>query len=157
MLRPAGKVIYVIAEGKAEQRVIEAGSKQAGMVEVIKGVEAGATVAVFGAGGVGLAAIQGARIAGAAPIVAVDVVESKLQLAKELGATDTVLADLPVGTTPYALAYNHLDNRVYVANNYSDNVSVIDGAADNVVATVAVGHGPVVSTDSDGIVVRLVS
>ncbi len=53
-------------------------------------IEAGSTVAVFGAGGVGLAAIQGARIAGARQIIAVDMVESKLGLAKELGATHTV-------------------------------------------------------------------
>ena len=53
-------------------------------------VEPGSTTAVFGAGGVGLAAIQGARIAGARQIIVVDVVESKLGLAKELGATHTV-------------------------------------------------------------------
>ena len=48
-------------------------------------IEAGSTVAVFGAGGVGLAAVQGARIAGARMIIAVDTVESKLATAKELG------------------------------------------------------------------------
>ncbi len=53
-------------------------------------VEPGSTVAVFGAGGVGLAAIQGARIAGARKIIAVDKFESKLAMAKRLGATDTV-------------------------------------------------------------------
>jgi S-(hydroxymethyl)glutathione dehydrogenase/alcohol dehydrogenase len=53
-------------------------------------VEAGATVAVYGAGGVGLAVIQGARIAGAGMIIAVDVFENKLAKAKELGATHTV-------------------------------------------------------------------
>jgi len=53
-------------------------------------IEAGSSVAVFGAGGVGLAAIQGARIAGARQIIAVDVVESKLATAKELGATHIV-------------------------------------------------------------------
>jgi S-(hydroxymethyl)glutathione dehydrogenase/alcohol dehydrogenase len=53
-------------------------------------VEAGATVAVFGAGGVGLAAVQGARIAGAGMIIAVDVFERKLAGARELGATHTV-------------------------------------------------------------------
>lgn len=53
-------------------------------------VEPGSTVAVFGAGGVGLAAIQGARIAGARMIIAVDVVESKLATARELGATHVV-------------------------------------------------------------------
>ncbi len=53
-------------------------------------IEPGSTVAVFGAGGVGLAAIQGARIAGARKIIAVDKFEGKLAMAKRLGATDTV-------------------------------------------------------------------
>lgn len=53
-------------------------------------VEAGAPVAVFGAGGIGLAVIQGARIAGAGTIIAVDVFAHKLAQARELGATHTV-------------------------------------------------------------------
>ncbi|MGV8872858.1 MAG: Zn-dependent alcohol dehydrogenase [Rhodococcus sp. (in: high G+C Gram-positive bacteria)] len=53
-------------------------------------VEPGSTVAVFGCGGVGMAAIQGARIAGAGRIIAVDVNESKLSQAKSFGATDVV-------------------------------------------------------------------
>jgi S-(hydroxymethyl)glutathione dehydrogenase/alcohol dehydrogenase len=55
-------------------------------------VEPGSTVAVFGAGGVGLAVIQGARIAGARMIIAVDTVEGKFAKAMELGATHTVNA-----------------------------------------------------------------
>jgi Zn-dependent alcohol dehydrogenase len=53
-------------------------------------VQEGSSVAVIGCGGVGLAAIQGARLAGAARIVAVDVVPEKRGLALELGATDAV-------------------------------------------------------------------
>src|SRR5205823_11149506 len=53
-------------------------------------VRAGASVAVIGCGGVGLAVVQGARLAGAERIVAVDVVDEKLALARELGATDVV-------------------------------------------------------------------
>lgn len=53
-------------------------------------VEPGSTVAVFGAGGVGLAAVQGARVAGARMIIAVDVFEHKLATARELGATHAV-------------------------------------------------------------------
>jgi S-(hydroxymethyl)glutathione dehydrogenase / alcohol dehydrogenase len=53
-------------------------------------VTPGSTVAVFGGGGVGLAIIQGARIAGASQIIAVDKFEHKLALAKRLGATHTV-------------------------------------------------------------------
>jgi S-(hydroxymethyl)glutathione dehydrogenase/alcohol dehydrogenase len=55
-------------------------------------VEAGSTVAVLGCGGIGLSAIQGARIAGANRIVAVDMLDSKLELARSFGATDTVNA-----------------------------------------------------------------
>lgn len=53
-------------------------------------VEAGASVVVFGAGGVGLSAVQGARIRGATEIVAVDVVPEKLEIAEAVGATATV-------------------------------------------------------------------
>jgi S-(hydroxymethyl)glutathione dehydrogenase / alcohol dehydrogenase len=53
-------------------------------------VEPGSAVAVFGAGGVGLSAVLGARLAGAALIVAVDPVAFKRELAVELGATHAV-------------------------------------------------------------------
>ncbi len=55
-------------------------------------VEPGATVAVIGAGGVGLNIIQAARLAGARQIIAVDTLEHKLGIAKQFGATDTVNA-----------------------------------------------------------------
>lgn len=53
-------------------------------------VRAGDTVAVFGCGGVGLSIIQGALIAGAGQIIAIDKSAEKLELARTLGATDTV-------------------------------------------------------------------
>ena len=53
-------------------------------------VEPGSTVAVIGCGGVGLSAINGAAIAGAARVIAVDMVASKLDLARKFGATDAV-------------------------------------------------------------------
>ncbi|MGH3093732.1 MAG: alcohol dehydrogenase catalytic domain-containing protein, partial [Gaiellaceae bacterium] len=56
-------------------------------------VEEGATVAVWGCGGVGLNVVQAARLAGAERIVAVDTRPEKLELARRLGATDGVLAD----------------------------------------------------------------
>ncbi|MFG2225824.1 Zn-dependent alcohol dehydrogenase [Streptomyces sp. NPDC048644] len=55
-------------------------------------VRAGESVAVFGAGGVGLATLQAARIAGAGPIVAVDVSAEKEELARSAGATEFVVA-----------------------------------------------------------------
>jgi S-(hydroxymethyl)glutathione dehydrogenase/alcohol dehydrogenase len=56
-------------------------------------VEPGSSVVVFGCGGVGISVIQGARIAGAATILAVDMVEAKLGWAKEFGATHAVTPD----------------------------------------------------------------
>jgi len=55
-------------------------------------VERGATVAVFGCGLVGLGAVAGARLQGADRIVAVDLSEDRLQMARHHGATDTLLA-----------------------------------------------------------------
>ncbi|HTV90215.1 MAG TPA: Zn-dependent alcohol dehydrogenase [Stellaceae bacterium] len=55
-------------------------------------VEPGATVAVIGCGGIGLSAVNGAALAGAERIIAIDTVPSKLELAREMGATDTVNA-----------------------------------------------------------------
>jgi len=54
-------------------------------------VEPGASVAVFGCGGVGLSVIQGARIAGAGQIIAIDTLPAKLEMAKRFGATHTIL------------------------------------------------------------------
>lgn len=58
-------------------------------------VRPGQVVVVIGAGGVGLNAIQGARISGAARIVAVDMTEEKLEDARAFGATDGILATDP--------------------------------------------------------------
>jgi S-(hydroxymethyl)glutathione dehydrogenase/alcohol dehydrogenase len=55
-------------------------------------VKPGSSVAVFGAGGVGLSAVLGARLAGAARIIAVDRAESKRPIALACGATDFLLA-----------------------------------------------------------------
>ena len=56
-------------------------------------VEAGSTVAVFGCGGIGLSIVQGARIAGAGQVIAVDTLDSKLEMARGFGATHTVKAE----------------------------------------------------------------
>jgi Zn-dependent alcohol dehydrogenase len=56
-------------------------------------VQAGRSVVVLGVGGVGLNVIQGAKIAGAGMIIAIDINENKLNMAKSFGATHTILAD----------------------------------------------------------------
>jgi S-(hydroxymethyl)glutathione dehydrogenase/alcohol dehydrogenase len=53
-------------------------------------VTPGSTCAVFGCGGVGLSIIQGCRLSGADRIIAVDVLDNKLEMARQFGATDTI-------------------------------------------------------------------
>lgn len=55
-------------------------------------VKAGSSVAIIGAGGVGLNAIQGASLSGAYPIIAIDLLNNKLAAAREFGATHTINA-----------------------------------------------------------------
>jgi Zn-dependent alcohol dehydrogenase len=61
-----------------------------GAVENTADIELGSSVVIFGAGGVGLNGIQAARIRDASTVVAVDLVDEKLDLAREMGATHTV-------------------------------------------------------------------
>jgi len=86
----------------------------AGSVLNALAVGPGDTIAILGTGGVGLSAVMGARIAGCATIVAVDLDASRLALAAELGATDTIHAgggldvvaavqEIVPGGVPYAL------------------------------------------------------
>jgi RND family efflux transporter MFP subunit len=67
VLRPAGKVVYVIEEGKARQQVIQAGAKRGGVIEVLAGLKGGETVALDGAGfltnGAGVAVKEPAKAA----------------------------------------------------------------------------------------------
>lgn len=50
VLRPAGRVVYIVTDGRARQRVVEVGGKAAGMVEILSGIAGGETVALDGAG-----------------------------------------------------------------------------------------------------------
>jgi Zn-dependent alcohol dehydrogenase len=79
-----------------------------GAVVNAAGLRAGQDVVVIGAGGVGLNAIQGARIAGARRIVAVDMSPEKLETAKAFGATDGVLGTLE---KPWQAAFKALGGR----------------------------------------------
>jgi aryl-alcohol dehydrogenase len=65
----------------------------AGSILVALDVQPGTSVAVFGAGAVGLAAVMAARVAGATTIIAVDLHTSRLELARELGATHALRGD----------------------------------------------------------------
>jgi len=72
----------------------------AGTVMNMLRVRKGESIAMFGAGAVGLAAVMAARVVGADPIIAVDITDSRLRLALELGAThviDSRTADVAAG------------------------------------------------------------
>ena len=66
----------------------------AGAVVNCAGVEAGESVAVWGTGGIGLAAVAAARTIGASPVIAIDIDEAKLKLARQMGADHVVNASL---------------------------------------------------------------
>lgn len=57
----------------------------------------------------------------------------------------TKVATIGAGTEPLAVAVNPVTNKIYVANNSSNSVTVIDGATNTVVAAVPVGNTPVES------------
>jgi len=67
----------------------------AGAVLYSLSLQAGQSLAVFGTGGVGLSAVMAARLAGAGRIVAIDLSDERLELARELGATDCLRGDEP--------------------------------------------------------------
>ena len=73
-------------------------------------VEPGSSVAIFGCGGVGLNCIQGAVLASAEPIIAVDIHDRKLEMAKEFGATHTINSSI--------------ENPVDLINQISDGLGV---------------------------------
>ena len=74
-----------------------------GAVTKTAAVRAGSTVAVIGLGGVGLSCVMGAVVAGASRILAIDRMPAKLDPAREVGATDTILADGDATSTIEAL------------------------------------------------------
>jgi alcohol dehydrogenase len=93
------------------------------------GVEPGQSVAVFGLGGVGLSAVMGAVTAGATRIIAVDPSQAKLDLARQLGATDCVRADeAQAAEAVRALAPGGVDHAI-------DASSTLDGFSNAFEAT----------------------
>jgi S-(hydroxymethyl)glutathione dehydrogenase/alcohol dehydrogenase len=103
-------------------------------------MEVGAKVAVIGCGTVGLSAIMGANLVGAGKIVAIDMFDNKLALAKELGATHTINASkedavartvMEVGTVDYAfecIGKAVTVNQAYDMTNMQGGIVVIVGA-----------------------------
>lgn len=91
---PENALVKVPEELPFEQAALLGCAVVTGVGGAINGarVRAGATVAVFGCGGVGLNVVQGCRLAGAARIIAVDRSPDALAMAVTFGATDTVLA-----------------------------------------------------------------
>ncbi|HEX4401022.1 MAG TPA: Zn-dependent alcohol dehydrogenase [Galbitalea sp.] len=89
----SGRSVVVVPDGvPAEIAAIAGCAVITGVGAVLNVVEnaAGRPILVFGAGGVGLSSVMGARLVGAYPIIAIDVDDAKLELARNLGATHTI-------------------------------------------------------------------
>jgi S-(hydroxymethyl)glutathione dehydrogenase/alcohol dehydrogenase len=98
-----------------------------GAAAITGAVQRGEHVAVFGCGAVGLSAIQAARIAGAATIVAVDPSRSRLELARRLGATDVVS---PEDGDPVARVHAISDGGADLAIEAAGSAAVVRQAFD---------------------------
>jgi aryl-alcohol dehydrogenase len=92
---------------------------------------AGSSVVVYGSGAVGLSAIMAARLTGATHIIAVDRLASRLALAAELGATETVDVSA-AGTDPVAAVREICGGPADFAMDCAGNVTVLRQAADSV-------------------------
>jgi S-(hydroxymethyl)glutathione dehydrogenase/alcohol dehydrogenase len=101
-----------------------------GAAAITGGARWGESVAVFGCGGVGLSAIQAARIAGAGKIIAVDPNASRLDLAGQLGATDLVApADGDPVAAIHALTEGGVDLAVEAAGSAAAARQAFDSLA----------------------------
>jgi aryl-alcohol dehydrogenase len=91
---------------------------------------AGSSIVVYGSGAVGLSAIMAARLTGATSIIAVDRLASRLSLASELGATETI--DVSAGVDPVAAVHEICGGPADFALDCAGNVNVLRQAADSV-------------------------
>ena len=106
-------------------------------------VEPGSTVVVIGCGGVGLNVVQGARLAGAEAIVAVDVQPAKLDLARRLGATHVAVADADdVATVVREVSEGLMADYVFVATGSPSALSGALALVGSMGALVVVGMPP---------------
>ncbi len=105
----------------------------------------GATVAVMGCGTVGLAAVMAAKVSGAAQIIGVDLAPARLELAREVGATATVLAGDDVVAQVHELTAGGADVAIEAAGMPATAIAAI-GSTHSTGRTVIVGAAPFGST-----------
>jgi S-(hydroxymethyl)glutathione dehydrogenase / alcohol dehydrogenase len=108
---PASAVVPISASVPFEVACLIGCSVTTGVGAVVNTaqVEPGASVCVIGCGGVGLSVIMGAALAGAHPIIAVDVEDAKLEQARDLGATHAVRGDGDVAGAVRAIVPGGVD------------------------------------------------
>src|SRR5215831_13529513 len=92
---------------------------------------AGSSIVVYGSGAVGLSAVMAARLTGATHIIAVDKLASRLALATELGATETIDVSAP-GADPVAAVHEICGGPADFSMDAAGNVNVLRQAADSV-------------------------
>ena len=104
-------VVPVPADLPAEQATLFGCATLTGVGAVLNTAQArpGDSAVVFGLGGVGLAAVMGARLAGCHPVIAVDRVPSKVELALKVGASDGLVADEDVVSSVRELTHGGAD------------------------------------------------
>lgn len=115
------------------------------------GVEPGDTVVVMGCGGIGSNAIQGARVAGAEHIVAVDPVEMKREMAQQLGATHSVVDVDEAWELVSELTRGAMADKAIIATDVAEGAYVAQALSlvgkTGVVVVTAIGHPESPSVD----------
>ena len=118
----------------------------AGAVMNSFGAKPGSTIAIVGAGPVGLSAVMGAVVCGCSAIIAVDVFESRLAMAKQLGATHAVLASSRVNVA------EEVRKIVPGGVNYAfDSTGRADSFQQSIASLATKGHFGFCATPSDGL------
>ena len=114
------------------------------------GIRPGQSVAVIGCGGVGLSAINGAAIAGAGRIIAIDRQPAKLDLARRFGATDVVAADDDLVATIVEMTRGGVDHSIEAIGLKTTVESAFAMLRPGGIATVAGMMPPGVKVEIDG-------
>lgn len=112
-------------------------------------VKEGSTVAVFGAGNIGLIIISLAKIFGASRVLAIDTVESRLKIAEQMGADEVItVAELDAAMDSYSSSFSVVIDGVGIESTMKQAVNMVVPGGDVVVYGVPAGTYPVPVLDA---------
>ena len=104
---------------------------------------AGESVAIFGAGGVGLCAVMGAVVSNCNPVIAIDLIENKLEMARTFGATHTInVSDTDAVSTIAEICPNGVDLAIEATGRPTVMATALSAARSQGGRAVVIGNAP---------------